>query len=98
MGLAIAVCGRDDLVKRFALANQAQVRTSALLGSFETFLEVNNFSVERGIARTELFVQSALLRYGGAQIDRFAIAIIGKPQFTLQSDCHNAKYDEHPAH
>ena len=53
VGLRGRVGGRNDLVKRFSLADHAEVGASPFFGRIITLLEVDDLGVERGISVTE---------------------------------------------
>jgi hypothetical protein len=60
-------------------------------------LEIDDLCIERGIARTQSFIQATLFGNGRAQLKGLAITVVRKPELGLQTEPGNRQYDNQPA-
>ena len=67
------------------LANHAEIGAGTFFGRVTALLEIDYLGIERVIAITQRLVQSPLLGNCLAQIHRFSVATIGKPELCLQA-------------
>ena len=90
-GKAIEILGscvgdRHNLIEGLTLADHAQIRARTLFGRIHTLLEVDNFSVQSTVALAQRIVEIALLSDRGAQLQRFSVTVVGKPEFGLKTE------------
>ena len=76
-----------DLVKRLFRADHTQVSPSTFLGRLDTFLEIDDLSVECRVTFPQRLVLPLLLGHRRSQLAGLTESVGGKPQLPLQRQC-----------
>ena len=66
-------------------ANHAEIGAGAFFRRVDALLEIDNLSIQSGVALTQGVVKGALFSDGCAQIESFSITVVGEPELSLKT-------------